>query len=1257
MDYGNPFQQAEYEWKKTSTNQAFVSTIGQLYVKRYPAQSFGSDSATALQKSIYEGSEDVHAFNAEGIRQTIIDRIKSTENRGYIRPWYTQVAFWAEQSNLLRGVSEEDIHFLLHLSLKHESKEQEEEGDEEEAQLDNPRNKLRLGLDPTPLKNPDGTIDEFELQKLIRDKITLYARPIIELYGCLKEIIKYCFPLKEEDIWSIIKLFFDSNKLDMFFRKRFIPFEEGDSKKKVFPLIGETHTHQRFHEDFILKYIGMEEDAFFKERVLQLWIFALFYEDSKAREYIISKKYSLISDLNNWADKFGNGNRLKGYYQIVMQAIQLHKLTSTFQVFLHKIRREYAKKSLFSSYVSELNQLLKLRNEAIISLEQLELPFPIDNDKYSETSILRQLGLFAIESEIDKLIERIPIPKGSPNSRMILSKRITNLRKNVSPLRIQNELIGSFASIGSYYSSDPIPWDKIEEEIQRPHNILTQRSETYFIEMERAIEAQKKEFKDESEEYKLKIDSPQILARQYGNEAKRHIQSLSEADIENILHYYNMILSMKTTEIMFDDAKTSFMRKKRIWNSFYEEFYQPLISVLMYLKEIDALHDQDGVEPPKDVTKSHRPISLATIEEDLDRQINNLGVSFLNHQVAIMRKARNLPKSNVDANLATVRFFNTLKMIDDWLAPLAELFQFIESDEQALRDIQNETRYAIQESGLTKWKEIIAQPKFKEAFNDIQLLFSEINKKRALILEKARHSEITQLLGLALYPYSGHNNLSEAIKYAQEKYFGTNIKYSKKNRFIDALICTKATIDIFQKTDRELITQVSTVQVSYDKYLDLFPNLKDVYTEARAGNFQFKGFTLRQVDNLVSRSLKRRLQSSERSMLYNDPYYMPAVDQVRCDLFLQWLDREFHGEKEKLITSAPPKQEVASESAGKEDNYLFGISFLDKHVLSEMLGNVDISFNKLMDLILAPFTSLKQEEMFIESAQFEIELPNVPNQAWIYDFTAIKTAILRSTLFLISNRQPKFDLLEYCQTLVNNVLTGRVDRNDLKSEFNYIYTNLLPRESWDYVGKTLIDILIEVLIDENPISRKIIRNIFVDEDKSKLISSKQFVPVYYLEVEWKVYERRNPYEEVPLPETELISVWKRNNFHLEYRHIEAAGYPWYYTENKVLQNMIKEAYSISRINLTDVQLKRVIYTIGEMEQKYIFYFQASEDQKTLQILAFKEEDVVDGISPVEVIFRPKKFIDRNPEENNLELLVSKARATDPNDLRVLIESL
>jgi hypothetical protein len=57
-------------------------------------------------------------------------------------------------------------------------------------------------------------------------------------------------------------------------------------------------------------------------------------------------------------------------------------------------------------------------------------------------------------------------------------------------------------------------------------------------------------------------------------------------------------------------------------------------------------------------------------------------------------------------------------------------------------------------------------------------------------------------------------------------------------------------------------------------------------------------------------------------------------------------------------------------------------------------------------------------------------------------------------------------------------------------------------------------------------------------------------------------------------------------------------------------------------------------------------------------MGFREAELIEeATSAVEVLHRPKKFLERTPEKNNLTTLLEAARATDPKDLYAIIASL
>ncbi|HKZ41975.1 MAG TPA: hypothetical protein VJ044_13505 [Candidatus Hodarchaeales archaeon] len=647
------------------------------------------------------------------------------------------------------------------------------------------------------------------------------------------------------------------------------------------------------------------------------------------------------------------------------------------------------------------------------------------------------------------------------------------------------------------------------------------------------------------------------------------------------------------------------------------------------------------------------------IESVLKEELGEEGLSYLLPQINLTKQTRNLPKNLIDERMISSKFLIALQVIENWIAPIAEILRSFETDEAELRSLQEEARYLLQKSKITSWQQAMGNPELQLIFNKLQTLRLRLETERNQSFLFARRQKISDLLGLILYPYSGHKTLPDAIRHAEKKYFGPNVNYRKTNKYTDAMILMKAAQEVYEQKDLTIDPANEQEVISYEVYFkDTDPTVQAVYytyLEAKKGNFHDSGFTMREINTMISKVLKRTsgMTPAERTMFSSEPFYLQSVDLIRADLIMQWLEGQSKGTTKTPGMLKSAKFTSAREKKDKtEKRYLFGLSFLDKHVNNDILGNIPETSFIAMERVLGPFVELKQYVINMESAQFEINAPGVPDQAWIYDFTAVKTEILRSTMLLISEKQPKFDLLESCQQLVNAVLSGRVDRNDLRKENNYVYTNLLPKPTWDYIGSTLMQILKEALIDEDTHARFVVRKIFSEEDRSHLVSSKRFVPVFYLEYTWQFQETK---EQNP-PAVESVSIWKARSFDFQYRYLQASGYPWYFKENSTLAELVVDSLKLTRLTFREVNMRRLIYTIDG--RKIIIYFQTSTDLTKMQVLAFREVgEFEEGISPVEVLFRPKKYIDKTPEQNNLLFLVKDARATDPKDLETLISSL
>ena len=663
-------------------------------------------------------------------------------------------------------------------------------------------------------------------------------------------------------------------------------------------------------------------------------------------------------------------------------------------------------------------------------------------------------------------------------------------------------------------------------------------------------------------------------------------------------------------------------------------------------------------------------ISLDTrdIAPQLEQNLGKYGIEYIIPQFDILRRARGLPKDIDDEKLMAPKFFMALQLIELWIEPLQYLLELELGElENSYREHQNQLAYLIRETDTISWSNALKHPnpRIPDLIKTISEQKKVIEEKRLELMTRSTRLEITNLLGLMLYPHSNFKELNEAINNYHETYYGPNSLYRKSNKYTDALIFVKAAIEVFQKT------KALPKTAEGDEYGKIFRSLRnlremeeieDLYREIKTTNtFTSNGLTMRQLNFLFSRVLQKSISPSERSMFNSSEFYLDAQDKYRIDKVLEWIMIQLYG---PTISTA---QEVEGKAISQERRFLFGLTILDKHKNTETLGNLPSDSLPIIEALLSIFHELKQSNSFMEAAGFELteQIFSMPDQAWLYDFSGIKSEILRSTMLLVSDRVPKFDLLEACQRFSTEVLSARVDRNDLRVRHmggqinNYIQTNLLPKESWNFIGEAMVKIIEEVLIHEEDVSRKILKQIFAEEDRSHLITSKKFQPAYLCSLTFELGKDKTY-------QPQVITIYNRPDFDFQYRHAQNAGYPWYFHENEMMRRLLEVSLGTKENTIPKqaMQLRKVITKIDN--EKFILYYEVGPSkevtidiyQVTLTCLAFKEvPEFTDGITPVEVLFRPKKFIERKPEDNGLQLLIMDARATDPKDLESIISNL
>jgi len=638
-------------------------------------------------------------------------------------------------------------------------------------------------------------------------------------------------------------------------------------------------------------------------------------------------------------------------------------------------------------------------------------------------------------------------------------------------------------------------------------------------------------------------------------------------------------------------------------------------------------------------------IILNNIESKLKEEFGSRGVDYLLPQLEIIRSARDLPSILEDYRLKTKKFFESYQMIQKWLAPvIVPIQEELTETENQLKALQYQIKFHINQEKIFFWEDVIksTNPTITSLYTEIVTLRDYILKKRNKFLKAANRDSIPELLSLILWPYSEYDDLQSSLNEVKRIYFGPNYFYRKQNILTDALILNALCEDVIEqrKKSKESIRQIENL-------IENSLTFRTIQEQLEWNKFQRdpnEGFFTEMQVKSIATAFIPGISISE---LFNgiNAFYDSSQDKYPISKFLEWLT----GAMRRKTTSYDEKYLSA---AARQKEFLIGLSFMDKHRRQEMLGNLDIALEKTFERILAPFHELKQDNAFMQSAQFEIQnVIELPSQAWIYDYTGIETEILRSTLLLISDRQPKFDVLEACQRLANIMLSGRVDRNDSKKG-NYTVTNKLPRRIWDYIGESILAIIEEALIREESTAVNLIKNIFKDEDRSNLITSKKFIPVYLVKTEFK--NIRNVGHQ---PQT--INVWARDDFEFQYRFAQLAGYPWYFDINELLESLVTEALDIPSHKVSqisgNVKLRQAVYVVDN--STFIIYY--GIDDESISALVFKEIDITseEGIDPVEVIFRPHKFLGLGPQKNNLNLILDNARATDPKDLMTIISSL
>ncbi len=552
------FDEARTEWNALLAKTSWASPVfGETYHVRYPIES-GTAEAVTYKASIYKGDDSVHAWDARGVRQKIIQRIIETQERT-IRPWYGEISFFADQIKLLPPLPESELDFILRTSFHSE--------DEAFLGFKLAREKLLKYLDPEIEE------DQVERRTFVQlsspeDLAKRYARVQIEFYGLLNVVKNRLFVLTDNEIKEIIDLLLDIDKSDKFLVKRFI--EPNMREEDMRPFIGQDNPEVKLTTNFLLKYMSGGDPEYYKFRVFQLWLRNLLNFDDQASEYIETMRSGLLKE-------FSDDEAIK---VSLFRAIKLYRWESHKQRLLAALKTEYASKLNFKGFASDVIHLMNSRDELFSELSETEIKsLPIDLSDYDPKLICHNVGLEMIESILDYLASQIPEPEGvggRTQIRLIMNKRINNMKKYVLTEEIRDEILQTVSLMYENIGTDKE--NLVEDVVREPHKRLVPRGEYYFAEMKTEVETAMRDMGDQDlrKELASSTDDPQTLVKQYGNQAIGIVGR--DAKIADL---YSTILGLKSAEVIFSgSASLTPMKRRKVTQSLIDDVYYPQFGFL-----------------------------------------------------------------------------------------------------------------------------------------------------------------------------------------------------------------------------------------------------------------------------------------------------------------------------------------------------------------------------------------------------------------------------------------------------------------------------------------------------------------------------------------------------------------------------------------------------------------------------------------------------------------------------------------------------
>ncbi|MFQ5978173.1 MAG: hypothetical protein ACE5OZ_08595 [Candidatus Heimdallarchaeota archaeon] len=268
-----------------------------------------------------------------------------------------------------------------------------------------------------------------------------------------------------------------------------------------------------------------------------------------------------------------------------------------------------------------------------------------------------------------------------------------------------------------------------------------------------------------------------------------------------------------------------------------------------------------------------------------------------------------------------------------------------------------------------------------------------------------------------------------------------------------------------------------------------------------------------------------------------------------------------------------------------------------------------------VQLVIRPHDLNKNLGIQLESAQFQIDEPKIPNWIWLNYFSGKDRAVEESSIFLASNREPPYKNIWMTHQWLHKALVGLTSRDYLAKQ---------P----ETLGKTLTGIIRDILIREDKRCIDVLQRLFSEE----IARSASYAPVFLLEL---TTEQRGPQTEY-----KDIEGWGE----LRREFVASAGFPWILNSASHMTKLLSHLYGLRMRSprsmiypskmVSRFQEKTIVVLTGFPEgpetgrMKTIGFLESEEGEFTIAEISRKYEALIQRQNPRRLGLSPQPSLRR-----------------------------